>query len=242
MRLSSKGIKVFFVLIGMSTACTTVPAPQVLSMNEKIKKDQEILTPVYSEFKKQIQARSLASSKQWMEQLAIRLATSIRGFDSQQVICREILLPQKFYIFPGTRIYVPAGFIQEVRYENELAAALAFELAQVALRTTTKYMEGATTLLTPWEGEASIFHLKKEDSTAVIELASQILYEHRYSPQALSSFFQRYSKYFDFTQSEVEWMLRESQRVRLNYPPLQDPVVSSSEFVYFKKQVRSEQP
>lgn len=224
------------VLLGIAS-CAPVPQPKILSISEQLVVDREKMVQIFFDFQKNTRSEFIPQDAGYLKNLASALGSSIQGFNVQQLEIRQMLNPEKFFAFPGTKIYLPFTFLKTVEFENELAAAIAFQLAQVTLRYGVKRLENEE-LPWSWQGGYSVFKLNQDEKREVIALAVQILYQNNFGTRALPSFFQRYSKYFEFSESEVEWMIREAHKARSEYLPLRDPIVRSKEFLEFKQRLQ----
>ncbi len=236
---------IFLVLSGCST-----PKPQrVLTISEQIAEDTETAQNLFMDYQKKVNFVSFPSGERFLNGLAMKIATTPNGLSKEKVKVRihrddgnKNLA--RFFSFPGTTISIPLSFLKEVEYENQLAAAIAFEIANVMNRHLAKKMD--QTENRELFGEKSLFSLDRTARQESIEIGTRLLYFSGYDLRGLASLFQRYPDYvlnaqtasnegLESPQKEVEFNLREAQRAKSEYLPSLQPIVRSAEFITMKK-------
>jgi len=243
----------FILSMLLLTQCSSPPKPKKIKIAEQIVLDNQKSKDLQDEFSKRVQpilqnAKS-AQSENNLTNLAQALLKNERDFDDTQVTVKihqdGKQLFKRFFPFPGTTIWLPESFLIQVQYENELAAALTWSIAQVIERTLSKkleieYQARREPILV---GPGSVFNLEREEQVPVIATAVRLLVQSKYDPRGLPSFFQRYYMDYrgslnsdsDFVKREVDFNVREANRIKSEYVPLRDPVVRSDAFIQFKK-------
>ena len=236
--------------------CSSTKPEHVLSMSEQIEADTKEASSLFSDFEKKVHFVSFPQGTPFLEAVAQKIAKVRAGFVYRRVtilIHRDDQKNQKqFFSFPGTTISMPLSFLKSVQFENELAAAFAYELANVMNRHVAKKMEGEDAPATfELFGPDSVFNLDRNARTASIDLGAKLMYHAGYDTRGMASIFRQYSSYFAIEipesknidgmvlyKKEVEFNLREAQRAKSLYLPATNPVVRSAEFITLRKAVK----
>lgn len=231
------------VLTVWQSGCSTPPEPKILTISEQIDVDTRQAQNFINEFQKRATFESYPEGERYLNQLARNLAKIETGFVSESVKVKihhdTSSQLAHLFSFPGTTLSIPSSLLHEVEYENELAALLAYELANVMNRHLAKKMEA--TVNPVLFGPGSVFDLDRPQRLASIRLATKLLYYAGYDTRGMASVFQRYPQYFAPNQSselnkkEVEFNVRESQKAKTEYLPSMGPIVRSAEFIKMKK-------
>ena len=162
---------------------------------------------------------------------------------------------------PGNRIYFSIELLKHLDYENQVAAALAIELANlrkkfVSQRVDEQILSGMGIQATESEplapiemeeltsvrffGPAGVFYYLEKDRTAAVEEAVYLLYRAGYDPRGLSSVFELYAENSQFSPIEANTLPRlieETRRVIAQLSPLLNPVVRTEAFIQIKKRI-----
>lgn len=220
-------------------SCSSPPPKRTLSIIEQIAEDNQSVKDLQLQFEKKIDYVSLPEVEKYLSTMARRLLQNQEGLTNPVVRVRvyhDNKNANHWYSFPGTLIVVPRSVLEKVEYENELAAGLAFELANVFNRHLAHKVENKTSFHVLF-GEGSVFELDRSERAESIDRGTKYLYYAGYDLRGMASVFQRYPEFFGGLSSkkEVDFNVKESQRVRSGYLPARDPVVKSPEFVRFKK-------
>jgi len=149
---------------------------------------------------------------------------------------------KRLFSFPGVVISVPVSFLHEIGFENELAAVIALELAQVERRELAREMEknDHPTLF----GELSVFHFSQKSRADSIDLGTKLMYSAGYDPRGMVSVFQKYATYYIDTDTatapkELNYYVREAQKAKNEFMPSLQPIVRSNDFLRMKKELKS---
>lgn len=228
----------------------SAPKPQrVLTISEQIEVDTATAQNLYLDYQKKVSFVSFPDGERFLNAMAMKIATSPNGLSNEKVRVRihrddgnKNL--SRFYSFPGTTISLPLSFLKEVEYENELAAAIAFEIANVVDRHLAKKMD--QTASRDLFGPTGLFALDRSERLESIQSGTRLLYYSGYDLRGLASVFQRYPNYIlnapsakneglDFMEKEVEFNVKEALHARSEYLPSLQPIVRSAEFITMKK-------
>ena len=236
-------------LILFAVSCAT-PPPRELSPVEQIAVDTARAQGLASQFKEKSDFLKAPRLERFLSRTANSVASASKDFPLGKVEVRihHDQTPDQahFYSFPGSFVSVPLSFLRQVEFENELAAAISFELAQVIDRHLANHVEAMTQKGQESRieifGPNSIFALNPEERARSIKRGSELLYWAGYDVRGMASIFQRHSAFFgnlgsETPKKEVEFNLREAQRARSELLPSLKPIVRSAEFIEFKKEL-----
>lgn len=225
-----------------AASCSSPPPKRTLTMVEQIAEDNHSVRELQTQYEKKVEFEARSEVEKYLTTLAKKLAQVQDGFPAQSIHVRvhkdKNPAQSKFFSFPGTLVSIPASALGQIEYENELAAAIAFELSNVLARHLAHKIEShVSTILF---GDGSIFNLDRGERAESITLGTKMLYYAGYDLRGMASVFQRYPDFFGGLagKNEVEFNVKESQRVRSGFLPARDPVVRSAEFIRFKKMLK----
>jgi hypothetical protein len=222
--------------------CVSAPPVKVLTITEQIEVDTKAAQNFANSFKAQIHPFAYPEGEKYLAHVAARISKIEIGFPGQTHVMihddRGNPALSRFFSFPGTLISVPFTFLKTVEYENELAAAISFELANVINRHLAKKIDsGAKPILT---GNNSAFDLDRIERSQSIGLGTKLLYLSGYDSRGMASIFQHYGAFYPnqglaLSKKEVEFNLREAQQAKSEYMPSLNPTVRSGEFIRMKR-------
>jgi predicted Zn-dependent protease len=227
--------------------CATEAPKKELTLSEQIEVDTKKAQSLSNEFKQRVTFVPLKNAQDFMKNMVSVLLKKREEFQKEKITIEihDDSDPKlrRFFSFPGTTLSVPISFLKKVEFENELAAALAFEMANIMNRFLAKKVEKQVLLGNRPQlfSKESVFNLTKEDRGDSIRLATNLLDESGYDTRGMASIFKRFSAYYvqetssDLFQTQVAWMVREAQRAQNEFLPQMKPVVRSGEFIQFKK-------
>jgi predicted Zn-dependent protease len=246
--MSLKNKLLFFSSCFLFLSCATKEPQKTLSFSEQIAVDSEKAQSLYLYFEKNINFLTKADIEKYLNGIAVRLAHHEKDYEIKKV---NVKVHQdsnptlsRFFSFPGTVISVPKSFLIKVQFENELAAALSFELAKVMKRTLANRVEKTELSAPILFGKGSVFDLESEERAESIELGVKLLYFSGFDTRGMASIFQHYPEYYapsgdsDLFNKEVAFNIKVAQRVKSDYLPSSKPIVRSDEFIRFKKELR----
>ncbi len=248
MHLKSKtlaGVILGFSILG--TSCVTKKPDRVLTISEQLEVDTARAESLSKEFSRKVTFVSIPKAEKFLNSMVKQLALQEPGFENEPVEVRvhdDVKLEQRrFFSFPGTLVSIPYSFLQKVEFENELAAALSYELANVLnryLATKVEAQEGAPLILF---GTKNLFDLSNAERAQSIQRGIRLLYLGGYDPRGMPSIFRRFSEYYASSASglfkkQVDYNIREAQRAKSELLPSLKPIVRSGEFIQFKKELQ----
>jgi hypothetical protein len=231
-------------------SCASPEVKKVLTLKEQIAADTEKAQSLSEDFSRRAQFINLPRAEKFLTKTAIKLAQFSKDFQLQTIEIRIHRDSDPIYArgfsFPGTLISIPYSLLKKVEFENELAAFISYELANVINRHLANRVEADKKydLKRPviLFGEGSVFDLDQSERAQSIKLGTQMLYYAGYDTRGMASIFQHYANYLgnpvsDSQKKEVEFNIREAQRARNELLPALKPIVRSPEFIQFKKEL-----
>jgi hypothetical protein len=262
MNLRIKKIIILLPCLGL-LHCAAPQKPEIRPIAEWVVLDNEKTKNLRSEFDQQSKLLTdfSATSQNYLKRLAQSIAKQEIGFDDRSIDVQihddHSVDFKRIFAFPGTVISIPKSFLLEVEYENELASAIAFGIAQVIDRTLAQRLQQLEQeLLSSQQPDSTrisflnegLYQFGREERQRTIQIAARLLYQANIDVRGLSSFFQRYYGALqgpikpdtELNKKEVSLWVMESNRIRSERTPLRDPLVRSADFILMKNSVRQE--
>jgi len=234
-----------FSLMTMN-GCGTVPPPPPLSPHEQMSVDTTQAQGLLVEFEKKVQLVHSPNVEKYLTAVARQISREDENLKNEKVIVRihQDTRPElrRLFSFPGIVISIPASYLNEIGFENELAAVIALELAQVERRELAREMEKNDHPIL--FGELSIFHFSQKSRASSIELGTKLMYAAGYDPRGMVAVFQKYGAYYIDTETqtaskELGFYVREAQKAKNDFMPSLQPIVRSNDFLRMKKELKS---
>lgn len=243
--------------------CAAPKKPEIRPIAEWVVLDNEKTKNLRSEFDQQSKLLTEISvtSHSYLNRLAQLIAKQEVGFDDRSIDVQihddQSVDFKRIFAFPGTVISIPKSFLLEVEYENELASAIAFGIAQVIDRTLAQRLQileqelqssdQPNLTLISFRNEG-LYQFGREERQRTLQIAARLMYQANIDVRGLSSFFQRYYGALqgpakpdtELNKKEVSLWVMESNRIRSERSPLRDPLVRSADFILMKNSVRQE--
>ena len=247
-----------FTLLG---GCTTLPPVQApIPVAERIRSDNTVGLKIAQDLESQLKIKHSVEVSIYLRKIAQDLS---QGFTELKAAPVGVLLiadrdkAMRDYGLPGNRIYLSADLLKRLKFENEVAAAIALELAHIIKRHALIHEEisGARTLEagapqsgaeTPvtragYFGPGGMFAFTSDEQGAAAETAVDILYRAGYDPRGLVALWQVFEANQSRSPFDAGTLSRLMERTRQAiaiYPPLRNPVVRSDAFLQMQKRIR----
>jgi len=243
--LNPKTLIATFSLLALC-ACGTVPTPPPLSPHEQMSVDTAQAKGLLVEFEKQVQFVHSPNVEKYLIAVARQVSREDDSLKNEKIVVRihQDSRPElkRLFSFPGVVISIPASFLHDIAFENELAAVIALELAQVERRELAREMEKNDHPIL--FGDLSIFHFAQKSRAESIELGTKLMYAAGYDPRGMAAIFQKYGSYYIDTETptsskELSFYVREAQRAKNDFMPSLQPIVRSNDFLRMKKELKS---
>ncbi|MGK5084903.1 M48 family metalloprotease [Bdellovibrionota bacterium FG-1] len=127
-----------FILGGLGIGCaTTAPPALPLTTAERIQRDQAIGTEIARQFDAQLkihQDKEIAVYLAGVGQTLCNATADLGGARVEVLTIQDRNTAWRNFGLPGHRIYLSSSLLKEMHFENEIAGAIAFELAHIAER------------------------------------------------------------------------------------------------------------
>ncbi len=238
----------FFILIGLVSGligCGSVPLAPPLSPHEQLSVDTVKSKNLLMQFEKQVQFQKDYNTEQYLTAVARQITREEAVLSAEKVVVRVHLdsKPElkKSFAFPGVVISIPKSILHLINFENELAALIALELAQIEHRDLAQEMDKNENPIL--FGDLSIFHFSQKARGDSIDLGTKLMYAAGYDPRGMVALFQKFPQYFlDSTttagQKELNFYLKQAQKAKNDFMPSTQPIVRSNDFLKMKKELK----
>ncbi len=243
--------------VGLVTGCATTPSVAPVSVEEQIRRDNTQGGELAQHFEASHKLKREVEVSVFLRQVAERLTQStpeLRIAPVGVLIIEDRDETHRCYGLPGNRVYLSSGLLRTVRYENELAAAIAMELGHIQKRHVLNRAEENRTrrdglpvlqdeahAQPVFYGPAGLFSYRDEETVQAAEAAVGILYRSGYDPRGLVSLWQRFQQepvHSPYSPESLEHLLEYTRQVIAQYAPLRNPVVRSSAFVAIRERLK----
>jgi predicted Zn-dependent protease len=258
-------------LFAVFSACSTVPEPAPINQAERVQRDQALGAELARQFESQLRFKGDKEILVYLRNVAQALVdgtSELRPSGVGVQVVQDRGGRWRNYGFPGNRIYLSAGLLKHVQYENELAAAIAFELAHVLKRHAVLRLQeerirdakvanqGGPADYPTVEGlvpsaaggkpidyfsPTGVFAFPDEFQTAAAQTAVEILYRAGYDPRGLVSLWSLYeteSDHSPYDDDLLEKLLEKTRRVIALQSPLRNPIVRSQAFLTIQRRMQ----
>jgi hypothetical protein len=241
------------LFLSFLVSCSTPPPRKTLTFKEQIEVDTERARALTGEFVDRVRTMKSVRAENFLLGIVRALAMTEPELEARslKVLVHRSEPPAgtRSFAFPGSLISIPEGFLRTVEFENELAALLSYELANILNRNLAIHVEEGAARPVPVPpvlfGAGSVFEFDRKERAASIRTGIGLLYRAGYDPRGMASIFRRHPAVFGIPDSaqgkkEVEFNVKEAQRASSELLPVLKPIVRSPEFIRFKKELERE--
>lgn len=269
-RKSNRLLSAFSLLMMLAvSACVTAPQDtETLTPTERLQRDQAVGASLARQFEAQLKLKQDKAVLIYLHGLANQLSVSVPELKGSAVSVQVVADRGERWVnysLPGNRIYLSAGLLKRVAYENELAAAIAVELMHLLRRHVPLRMQegkigskGADPAafdsiegLVPSAAEVrrdvdffsptGIFAFPDEYFVSGVETTVKILYGAGFDPRGLVSLWSIYRSAGQKSPLEEDVLRKLTEKTRAviaEYPPLRNPIVRSRAFLTIQKRMQ----
>lgn len=240
-------IAFFLVLLG----CSSSPTRLSISPEEQAKKDNTYGLELAKGFETGLVFKHDRPVLDYLHRLTVRLSkgTPLDRSQFQIKVIKDKKQQWHHFGLPGVQLYLSSGFLREVRYENELAAAIAFELAHVLNRHLVNRIEEEIedvedrrlVVVRPFGKGSQFLKFKPIDLEQSVETAVELLYQAGYDSRGMISLWKLYeerSQASPYDTAQLGVLINKTYRTIVSYTPLRNPIVRSDEFLTIQKRIR----
>jgi predicted Zn-dependent protease len=265
--MSKSPFSVYFLTSLLMLGCSTTPPPRALRWDEQLRQDSRVGSLLVSRLESQLSLREDVEISVYFRRIAEHLSESTAELKASPVgvfVLRDTRGSWRNYSLPGNRVYLSAGLVRQLDFENELAGVIAFELAHIVNRHVirrladtqgdslgeallasdgTRAEEASQSPLNRVEliGPAGMLTFSQEDLLKSAEVAVGILYRAGYDVRGLNALWARYRTAGNRSPYDPLTLERLADRTRQTialFPPLRNPIVRSEEFLKIKERIR----
>jgi beta-barrel assembly-enhancing protease len=254
-----------FGLIGaltLVTGCASAPPSPEITPIERVRHDQAVGEKLHPLLESKLKIKEDSGVTRYLKSIAVNLASTVPELGSTAVSVRTIQdLNKRWESFslPGGRIYLSLGLLKTMKFENEIAAALGFELAHIRRRDAIDRLSMQTRGTDPEQsrndlrlidslperirffGESGVFDFSEEVRLQAAEAAVDLLYRAGYDPRGLVSLWQRFEEQparSPVSRETVARLLEKTRSAIALHAPLRNPVVRSQAFFDMQKRIQ----
>jgi hypothetical protein len=253
-------------------ACATVPPPPPpMSGAERIQRDLAVGAGLARQFEARLTFKQDKDVLIYLRELAEKLSqtdSELRSGAVGVMVIQDRGSRWRDYALPGNRIYLSAGLIKRITYENELAALIALELGHIVRRHIPLRLQSSA------QGDARLTGVKAEDYPSLHGLladspegsapvdffsptgiyafpdeyfleatdnAVEMLYQAGFDPRAVVSMWEMYEKSPEHSPFERPLLVKLQERARrliADHSPLRNPIVRSQAFLAIQKRMK----
>jgi predicted Zn-dependent protease len=234
--------------------CAAPPPLKLASPDEIWRRDQAVGSEIALQFESRLSFKNSPAVSIYLRKLATVLLEStpdLRGSSVGIWLVNNAKGKWKSYALPGNRIYLSAGLLHELEFENEIAAEIAVQFSHLiekrALDRFLNLQDGKSD--TPWRfsagvdyfGLSGVFAFSEEAEMSAAKRAIGILYRAGYDPRGLISLFNRFknnSKHSPYEMSTINKIIEQARHEVALQAPLRNPIVRSPAFIKIQKRIR----
>lgn len=225
--------------------CSTIPTPVALSTHEQLKVDTVKASGILLQFEKEVKFEKNNSVEKYLNALARQITREEEALRTEKVSVRvhqdKTSGLKRNFSFPGVLISIPKTLLYTINFENELAAVIALELAQIERRELAIELEKNENPIL--FGKLSVFDFSLKALGESIELGTKLMYSAGYDPRGMVALFEKFSTFYldsasPTAQKELNYYIKQAQKAKNEFMPSLQPIVRSNEFLRMKKDLK----
>jgi predicted Zn-dependent protease len=253
----------------VAAGCATPPIEKTITPAERIQRDQALGAGLARQFEARLKLKSDDKAVLiYLGELTKRLGAASDDLKSAAIAVQVISDRGgrwRDYSIPGNRVYLSVGLLKAVKYENELAAALAVELAHLLARHVPQRIQAARAASsasqpadypsieglvpstaglgreTDFFSPTGLFAFPDEYMLETVEPAVGILYRAGFDARGLVSLWGLYRSNPAHSPLEggiLDKLTEKTRTVIAEYSPLRNPIVRSQAFIAIQKRIK----
>lgn len=256
--------RIFFLLL--MTSCATTPPPPPPSVPEQLRKDSQLGSHLTEKFESHLQFREDLEVSVYLRTIAERLVKFSPPLDGSPIGVRVVAdrnAKWRNYALPGNRVYLSAGLLKRFEFENEVAAVISYELANILNRHVGRQLEERADLIererqtqsnsladsllgenpssVEFFGPSGVFAFSEKNYIESAHESVQIMYRAGYDPRGLVSLWQTYLEHSDqespYERSTVQKILEATRDTYAQQTPLKNPTVRTESFLKIRPRI-----
>jgi len=232
---SSGSVRNVSLLLLLILGCAT-PQPVDTHVSEERQHDYAVGVLLAQKFETQFQLYQDSVLSTYLEDLATVLAQLSSAVKQNRVkvqVVEDLSHRWTSYAFPVNQIYLSRSLIRSIRFENELAAVIALEIAHLENRdliTRFEKFSNQRDLMTT----KKLFEFSSAARIAALELAMEMMYQAGYDQRGMVYLLGRYQKHPErspYDSALVKLLMENSRRIIALHAPIRNPIVRSDRFL-----------
>jgi hypothetical protein len=232
----------------LAASCTSVPVAPPPSHAEQVEQDRATGEKLSARLEKELRFRGDRELQAYLRNLAVQLAQQHPELGAAPIgvfVIEDQAEVWRSFGLPGNRIYLSAGLLREMEFENELVSVIAIQLAHLHRRDLAKRLnekENSPDLPpSAFFGVLGLFAFPPDAEEIAVQDAVDILYGAGFDVRGVVSLYQRYERNPKHSPYDSGLLPRliEAARLRGSYhAPLRNPVVRSQAFLAVQQRIR----
>jgi len=254
----------------LAPACAIGPSLELpITETERVQPDEEIGAGLARQFESKLDFKQDKEVLIYLHDLAAKLVeknTALKFTSDGVLVISDHGALWRDYSIPGNRIYLSSSLLKRLSYENEIAAAIAFELSHILMRHLPQRMhekhksfqasnpadfpsiEG----LVPTSSDGAdkevdffsptgVYAYTDENFLECVDGAVNLLYEAGFDPRGLVSLWELYRSELRHSPFEDELLGKLMDKTRTSiaqHSPLRNPIVRSQAFLAIQKRIQ----
>lgn len=248
------------------SGCVGAPEPEAEPLQVKIRRDNAIGARLAMSFEPQlVLLTSHPDLRVYFRKIAERLTLPQPQLSSSPIgvfLIRDKKRPPfRSYSLPGNRLYISLGSIDQLEFENELAASFAYELGHLLGRHVltklekdeeTPRIESVVEGMTPFSTEAEmqgfvflgpggLFAYTEDEQFEAIKIGVGLLQSAGFDMRGMASWLMKFKATPESSPFEarlLEKMIEVAKDTSSQKAPLRNPTLQTPEFQRIRKRVQ----
>jgi predicted Zn-dependent protease len=264
-RIAPQLLSMCVMALALMQGCSTPPPVKPETPAERMERDNAMGLELSLQLDKNLKFRQDKEVLVYLRNLARKLADSMPELQSSSVgvwIVQDDGGKWNSFSLPGNRIYLSAGLLRSIEFENELAALIAIELGHVLRRHVFERLSASQDpaqtespilqSLLPSQaaalprtirffGPAGVFAYPEKSLKEATESAVRMLYNSGFDPRgvvSLLAYYERDPKRSPFEPSTIGRLQEYARQLIAQHAPLLNPIVRSTAFVTIQKRMK----
>jgi hypothetical protein len=246
---------IVMTIVGVSllSACITAP-PKKPSSVEQARQENAVGTELSRQFEAKLHFKTDPVVDRYLNDLA-KMVSSVSG-DTRLINTGVAIIQDRggqwrTYSLPGRRIYFSVGLLQQLKYDNEVAAVIALEFGNILERHALDHLAKLTQAPTKgtgidphveFFGENGIFGFDVGEIKTSIKAAVGLLYNAGFDIRGLSQIWEIFganSSHSPFSDGVLDELNDYTRDIISKYAPLRNPIVGTKGFQTIRKRIQA---
>lgn len=233
--------------------CASPPIAPAPSIEEKVQRESSLKFGLVNKFEKYLTSKNDPQVLNYLNQLTFQLMNQfleLKGKADIRLIRDPIRGKWNNFGIPGVCVLLSLDFLQNLEFENELAAAIAIQLGHIInhhlfSKLDRKYNSQSITRekvdQSDFLGQHGIFNFSEAEKIQAFRSAADILYRAGYDPRGLVSILKKFKKnpsHSPYEMGTITKLMENTYAEIAAFAPLRNPIVRSESFLLIQKRIR----